>query len=343
MAAETFVLLTMVGGLTLYAVLGGADFGAGVWEFNTALRAPEEQRQLIYTAIGPVWETNHVWLIFVLVGLWSGFPPAYAGLSQALFVPLLLALGGIVFRGVGYAFRLYAAELVEHARIWQAVFAVASTAAPFFLGVVAGAVAAGLPVDAAGRFTGSFATGWISPTAVFGGFFTVGVCAYVAAVFMTREAHLHLPSAETVWRRRALLTGLVMGGLAALGIAVVAVDAPVLWDGFRQRAWPLVAVSAVAGLWSLVAMVRQRYLAAGIAAAGAVAAVVWGWAAAQYPFLVPPELTIEAARGPEAVLRVMVWGIVGGGLLLVPALWYLFALFKGRPPQAPVPADRAAP
>lgn len=322
-------------GLTLYILLGGADFGAGIWEFNTALQASEKERALIYRAVGPVWEANHVWLIFILVGLHTAFPPAFAALCRVLWIPLLLALVGIVFRGVGFAFRSYAAGAVRQQAVWGAVFAFASTAAPFFLGASAGAIASGrLAVTPQGGYTGDYVTGWISPMSIFNAFFTVGVCAYLAAVYLTREAdHEGDPTLVATWRRRALATGAWMGILAMAGLAFVATDAPLLWQGFRSQAWPLVGVSIGGGLFSLWALLRRRFTGAILGAGAAVAAVVWGWGVAQYPAIIPPALTIEAAKGPDSVLWAMIWGIAAGAVLLVPSLGYLFYLFKGKRPE----------
>jgi cytochrome d ubiquinol oxidase subunit II len=239
---EYLILGVMIVGLTLYAVLAGAAFGGGVWEFNLVLRAPESDRKLIYRAIGPVWEANHVWLIFILVGLWSAFPPAFAGVTQALWVPLSLALLGIIFRGVGFVFRSHVSGHVGQERMWGAVFAVASAAAPFFLGAAAGALASGrAEVALDGTPVGDVVFDWIGLTPIFGAFFTVGACAFLAATFLTREAHLERDGPTTErWRKRALATGAVVGGLATGGIAVLKIDDPELWDGFTARAWPLV-------------------------------------------------------------------------------------------------------
>jgi cytochrome d ubiquinol oxidase subunit II len=335
MPIEMLVLATIGVGMTLYAVLGGADFGAGVWEFNTALQASEKERALIYRAIGPVWEANHVWLIFVIVAMFSAFPAAFAALCRGLWLPLLLALVGIVFRGAAYAFRSHAVAAARQQAVWGAVFALASTAAPFFLGAAMGAVAAGkLPVTAEGDFTGNYLTGWMTPLAIFNGFFTVGMCAYVAAVFLAREAFVEGSADLTVlWRRRALGVGVWMGILALVGLAFVAVDAPLLWNGFRERAWWLVAASVVAGFASLAALWRGFFRTAGIGVATTVATVIWGWAFAQSPWLVPPAISIESAKAEDGVLRLVAWSIAGGMLLLLPALAYLFYLFKTDAPR----------
>ncbi|MCI0410623.1 MAG: cytochrome d ubiquinol oxidase subunit II, partial [Acidobacteria bacterium] len=322
-------------GLTLYALLGGADFGAGIWEFNTALQAPEKERALIYRAIGPVWEANHVWLIFVLVGLHTAFPPAFAAVSRALWIPLLLGLVGILFRGVGFAFRSYAAGAVRQQAVWGAVFALASTAAPFFLGAAAGAIASGqLALTAKGDYTGDYLTGWISPMSIFNAFFAVGVCAYLAAVYLTREAgHDGDPALVALWRQRALATGAWMGILAMAGLMVVATDAPVLWKGFRARAWPLVGLSILGGIFSLLALLLRRFTGAVLGAGVAVAGVLWGWGVAQYPVIIPPAVIVKAAKGPDAVLWALIGGFAIGATLLVPSLGYLFYLFKGKRPE----------
>ncbi|MBI5366813.1 MAG: cytochrome d ubiquinol oxidase subunit II [Planctomycetes bacterium] len=350
MDACDLVMATMLFGLTLYAVLGGADFGAGVWEFSTALTATPKERALIERAIGPVWEANHVWLIFVLVGLFGAFPPAFAGMCRALCVPLLCALAGIVFRGAAFAFRAHlpsagaggiegapppqATSLLRRRALWEAVFALGSTAAPFFLGASAFALAAGLPgLDAAGEYSGDYLVGWLHPLSIYGGLFAVALCANLAATYLTREAEQAGDAELTaLWRRRALAGGLWMGVLAVAGLGMVATGAPELWRGVRERGWPAVAASAAAGLTALWGTAARRYLVAVVGAATAAATVLWGWALAQYPALLPPAITVASARAPEPVLRAMAWSIGAGALLLAPSLAWLFLLFKWRRP-----------
>ncbi len=332
MAPEILALLLVLVGLTVYSVFAGADFGAGVWEVNTALQASDKERALLFGAIGPVWEANHVWLIFVLVTMFGAFPMAFAAVCQALWLPLSFALVGIVFRGVGFAFRSYSAGAARQQFGWEVVFAIGSTAAPFFLGVSIGAIASGtLKVSTDGAFDGNYLSGWMSPLALFMGFFVVGTCAFLAAVFLTREASVLGDRELTlVWRQRALATGIWMGVLALAGVAYVAIDAPLLWDGFRVRSWPLVAASIVAGFLTIESLARHRYRAAVVGAVLAVVAVIWGWGVAQYPYLVPPAITIDEAKAPERVLWFLIATAGAGALLLVPALAYLMYLFKAR-------------
>lgn len=335
MEPETIVLLQMLASLTLYCVLGGADFGAGIWEFNTAFQAGEKERQLIHRAIGPVWEANHVWLIFLLVLTANGFPTAFAALSRALWLPLWLALVGIVFRGAAFAFRSHALGAPRHQQLWEIVFAVASTAAPFFLGASVGAVASGkLAVTSDGRFEADPLTGWLSPLPIFTAFFAVGMCAYLAAFYLTREA-AQIGDHESIalWRQRSLTAGVWMQILAVTGLVLVAIESPQLWEGFRLRSWPLVVAALLCGVFSLWAIGRSKFTWAVFAAAATVATVLWAWGAAQYPALIPPTVTIESAKAPDTVLWAMVWGTGVGILIVAPSLGYLLMTFKAANPR----------
>lgn len=330
MGADDLLLLVMLFALTLYALLGGADFGAGIWEFTTALQATDKQRNHIYKAIGPVWEANHVWLIFVLVILMNGFPIAFAALSRALWLPLLLALVGIIFRGASYAFRTYSRGTGRELVMWEGTFAVASTATPLFLGASAGAIASGqLAITADGQYTASYLTGWMSPLAIFMGFYAVGLCAYLAAVYLAREAD-HDKELRHLWRQRSLSTGLWMGVLSVGGLVMVALETPALAAGFLQRGWPLVCLSLICGILSLIEVWRHNFWRAVIASSGAVATVLWGWAVSQYPQIVPPYITSHIARAPDNVLWIMLVVIAVGSALLFPSLTYLFILFKSN-------------
>jgi len=327
------LMLALIGvGITLYAVFGGADFGAGVWEFNTALRSSPAEKKLIERAIGPVWEANHVWLIFVIVAMFSAFPAAFAGLSRALWLPLLFALMGIVFRGAAFVFRSYTPATARQHEFWRGLFALASTATPFCFGAAVGAVASGrLAIAADGTFSGDYLFGWVSGLAIFDGFFAVGMCAYLASVYLTREAAaLEDLALVDLWRRRALAVGVVMGVLSLAGLAFVAHDAPHLWDGFRARGAPLVIGSVGAGFLSLWAVWRRHHRTANAGAALTVATVIWGWAVAQYPFVVPPAIRVDSAPAPAAVLQLMAWSTAGGMLIVAPSIFWLMSLFKSQ-------------
>ncbi|MCZ6688796.1 MAG: cytochrome d ubiquinol oxidase subunit II [Planctomycetota bacterium] len=331
MGPEFLAALLILLAVTLYVLLGGADFGAGVWEFNLALSVPRKERELLHRAIGPVWEANHVWLIFALVLLFQAFPTAYAAISRALWVPLFLALIGIVFRGAAFAYRSYSSRAAEQ-RLWQAVFAVASTSTPFFLGAAAGAIASGsLEVTATGGFDGNYLTGWVHPLSIFTAFFGVGLCAYLASIYLTREAAMQDdPDLVNVWRRRALATGAWMGILAMAGLPIMATTATALWEGFLDRALSIVALSLASGLFSLGALWLRRFTAAALSAGVAAATIIVGWGLAQYPALVPPSITIASAKSPDSVIIASLWVIGGGAILVLPSLGFLIYLFKFR-------------
>lgn len=315
--------------LTAYAVLAGADFGGGVWDLAASGPRAAEQRRAIANAMGPVWEANHVWLIFVLVVLWTAFPPAFAAIASTLYIPLTLAALGMIARGAAFAFRKTVSGLGMR-RFFGAAFAFSSVVTPFFLGTIAGGVASGRVPP--GIATGDILTSWLNPTSVLGGVLAVGTCAYLAAVFLCGDAlRQGLRFVASELRIRALISAFVVGAGAIAGIFVLRADAPRLFDGLTGRGLPLVILSALAGLASIGLLLARRYAWARIAAALAVTAVVWGWAAAQYPYLLQPSLSIDAAAAPRSTLTAMLVSLIVGGAILVPALVYLYTLFQRAP------------
>ena len=330
MAPEIIVLGIMFAALTIYVVLGGADFGAGIWEFTTVLQSEEKERKLIAGAIGPVWEANHVWLIFVLIIVLNGFPTAFAAISRALWLPMLLALAGVVFRGAGFIFRAYAIGADWLREIAGAVFALASTFTPFFMGMAVGAISTGeLKIAEDGSYTGNHLTDWITPLSIYSGILAVGMCAYLAAVYLTREAAMTKDDdLLKLWRGRALSTGIWIGILAWLGLLMCWLEAPTLWTGLLVRGWPLIATSMVAGVGSLFVLRANRFGFGNLLAATAVATVLIGWGLGQFPMLIPPAITIESSKAPDVVLWAMATVILIGAALLFPALWWLFRIFK---------------
>ena len=327
MSAADLVLVVMWVGLTAYALLGGADFGAGFWDLLAGgARRGEPQRTLIEHSIGPVWEANHVWLIFVLVTLWTGFPTAFAAIMSTLYIPLTLAALGVILRGSAFAFRK-SVSTVALKRLFGATFATSSVLTPFFLGTVAGGVASGRVPP--GNARGDVVTSWLNPTSVLGGVMAVGVCAYLAAVYLCGDARRDgdEPMADG-FRRRAVASAVVVGSFAAGGVAVLHADAPELFDGLTGRALPLMLLSGLAGAASLALLVRRSYLVARVAAAVAVTAVIWGWGVAQYPYLLSPSLTVDAAAADPAALRPLLVTMGIAGVLVIPSLVLLFAMFQ---------------
>ncbi|MFI1004113.1 cytochrome d ubiquinol oxidase subunit II [Streptomyces galbus] len=334
MLADTALAVMWVG-LTCYALFGGADFGAGVWDLLAGgARRGEAQRRLIEHSIGPIWEANHVWLIFVIVLLWSGFSPVFAAVMSTLYLPLTLAALGIIARGAAFAFRKASTELWQR-RLFGACFAVSSLVTPFFLGTVAGAVASGrVP---AGLAEGNVVTSWLNPTSVLGGVLAVLTCAHLAAVYLCADAERESDAQlARAFARRAVASGLASGAVALAGIAVLHADAPQLFHGLTHRALPLVVLSAVSGVAGLGLLARRRHIAARGAAALAVAAILWAWGAAQYPAMLVGSLTVDQAASQPAVLSACLIALACGAVLLIPALWLLYGTFQ-RAHTADVP------
>lgn len=330
MTLPEFVLSVMWVGVTLYAVFAGADFGAGMWDLLAGgARAGASQRRLIEHSIGPVWEANHVWLIFVLVVLWTGFPLAFAAIMSSLYVPLTAAAVGIILRGAGFAFRK-SVEGLQLRRAFGVTFATSSVVTPFFLGAVAGAIASGrVSTDAA--VIDPFAS-WINPTSILGGTLAVITCAYLAAVFLAADASRHdQPDLATRYRHLGISAAVATGSVALAGVFILSADAPALFDGLIGRGLPLIGASAVGGIASVVLLARCRYGPARIAAVVAVTAVVWGWAAGQYPDLLVGELSIADAAGSPVTLKAMLASLAVGGILIAPALIALLVMHaRGR-------------
>jgi cytochrome bd ubiquinol oxidase subunit II len=322
-------------GVTAYVLLGGADFGAGFWDLlaGSAHRGARQRRR-IEQSIGPVWEANHVWLIFALVVVWTGFPTVFAAIGSTLYIPLMAAAFGIILRGSAFAFRKTVTELWQQ-RIFGAAFALSSVVTPFFLGSVAGAIASGrVPL---GTARGGVITSWFNPTSALGGVLAVEVCAYLAAVYLTADSRrVGEVDLVDIFRRRAMVMGALAGMTALAGIAVLHNDAPRLFAGLTGRGQPLVAATAVAGIVSLVLLWRRRLLAVRVTAALAVVFVLWGWAVAQYPDVLPGAATVDSAAAPHDVLVALVWVLSIGTALLLPALFLLYRLSQApRPLQEP--------
>ena len=284
----------------------------------------ERARALIDWAIGPVWEANHVWLIFMLVTLWTAFPEAFASVTSTLFIPLSLAALGIVLRGAGFAFHRVAARRSAR-RLAEASFAVSSVLTPFFMGTVVGAVASGrVPI---GNAVGDPVTSWVNPVSLLLGALFVAMGAYLAAVFLVSDARrFGHPELVGYFASRALAAAFVAGGLALAGVFVLRRDAPYLYDGLTSVGLPLVLVSLACGLGALVLLWRGARRGVRPLAVGAVVAVIWGWGAAQYPYLLPQTLTIEAGAGASETLTtvLVVFGVAV--VVVLPALAFLFTL-----------------
>jgi cytochrome d ubiquinol oxidase subunit II len=317
-------------GLAFYTVLGGADFGAGFWQL-TAGRGQQAQavREHAHAAMAPVWEANHVWLIFVLTVVWTAYPTAFGSIASTLSIPLFIAAVGIIFRGVAYALRAGAAGPRELSAI-DTVFSISSVLTPFALGTAIGGIASGrVPV---GNAAGSQFSSWLNPTSLLVGVLAVTTAAYLAAVFLCADAtKLGDQRLEEQFRRRALGAGIVAGIIAVVGLGVVAGDADRIFHRLTTGAGLAgLVISLVAGVATLGLVWRRRYEPARYSGAVAVAAIIAGWALAQSPLFLPG-LTIEAAAAPRTTLIAVTVAVLGGGVVLFPSLALLFRLvLSGR-------------
>ena len=316
--------------MAAYALFGGADFGGGIWDLlaGSAERGMAP-RELIDESITPVWEGNHVWLVFILVLTWTAFPPAFAAIFTALFVPLALSVLGIVLRGVGFAFR-HTAQRLHMRQLTGAVFAAASLITPFFMGTVVGAIATGhVPVHPAGNVLAA----WTSPTAILTGFLFVAACAYISAVYLVLEARQRGHQDLTrYFSLRATAAGVVTGALAGATFAELPASSPYVYGRLTGVALPLVAISIAAGMAVLVMLWLGWHddLALRATAAIAVVTVVWGWGLAQYPYLLGTSLSLSVGSAPTATL-VAEFVVTGLAILLVaPAFALLYYLEQRR-------------
>jgi cytochrome bd ubiquinol oxidase subunit II len=310
-------------GVTLYAVFGGADFGAGMWDLLAGRgERADRARAQIDRSISHVWEANHVWLIFVLVVLWTAFPRAFYAVMTTLYIPLAIAALGIVLRGSGFAFRYALAGPVHESA--TRVFGISSLLTPFFMGTVVGAVASGaVPPGGNGDPTSS----WTGVLPLLTGVLFVVITAYSAAVFLVRDAAAAGDEdLRDYFRRRALVMAMVAGITAAGGIVALHEHARFVYDGLTGPGLPLVILSAVCGLTGLGLLITARIRGLRPAAVGAIVAVIWGFFVAQHPYMLPEQLTISDAAGAGASLTavIVVFGVAA--LLVVPSLALLYVL-----------------
>jgi cytochrome d ubiquinol oxidase subunit II len=316
----TLLGVVLLAALVFYALLGGADYGGGIWDLFASGPRRDEQRRLIDEAIGPVWEANHVWLILVVVVLFTGFPPAFAAIASGLFAPVVLLLMGIVMRGSAFTFRAYDDRGDAFQRRWGRVFSMSSILAPLMLGDVVGSLASG-------RVDGPASRAWLDPFPLATGLFTAVLFAFLAATYLAFEARGEL---QDDFRKRALIAGAVVG-LLAVGVYLLAgAGAPLVHQGLARRpwSWPLQIATAIAAVTAFAALWQRRYGLARVAAAAQVALIVVGWAASQYPYLVVPSLTLENASAPPETQILLLKTVVCGAVLLFPCLYLLFRVFK---------------
>jgi cytochrome d ubiquinol oxidase subunit II len=322
---STTIAVILFFAVTAYAVFGGADFGAGFWDLVAGgAERGAAPRDVIDRSIGPVWEANHVWLIFIFVVMWTGFPDAYASITLTLYVPLSIAAFGIVLRGASFAFRKTVLRTRDR-RNFGAAFAASSVIVPYCFGTVAGAVASGR-VPAGGK-AGDPWSSWINATSIVAGVLAVVVVAYLAAVYLVWDARRYgEPAMEQYFRLRAIGAAVAAGVVAFVGIFVLHDEAVYVFHGLTSRGLPLVILSTLCGIGSLALLIRSAHRGARILAIGAVASIVIGWGVAQWDYMLPTSLTVADAAAPTGTLQAILAATILFVLVVVPGFAILYTL-----------------
>ncbi len=324
--------------LNVYVLTGGADFGGGVWDLLASGPRRDRQRQFIAQTIAPIWEANHVWLVLVVVLTFTAFPAAFATLGTVLHIPLALMLVGVVLRGAAFVFRSYGSRSREQRRNWGRIFAVASTLTPLLLGIVIGAVSTGAVGATQARigaatFQAVFVAPWWSPFPVAVGVLALSLFAMLAAVYLAYETQDDALRED--FRRRALAAAAAVFVAAFGALAVSQRDAPMMRAGLLGSAWavPLQVATGISAITAIGALWWRHYPVARLAAATQLSLILWGWAFAQFPYVVPSSLTIRNSVAPRVTLVIVAWALVAGAVLLIPSLFYLrrtFATHRAR-------------
>lgn len=327
MSLEIAIAGILIFSLTFYVLMGGADYGAGVWDMFCFGPRAQKQRALIAEVVGPIWEANHVWLILVIVVLFTAFPRAFALVTTDLHIPLVVMLVGIVLRGSAFTFRTYDTQDDRVQRRWSVIFEIASLVTPITLGITVGSISAGKmhPMDKP-----DFINSWAHHFAFANGLFALAIFAFLAATYLTNET----PDKELQddFRLRALIS---QGFVAALALTVFSLaqhGAPQLWNDLAHAPWTigLHVVTAIVSVGAIASLILRRYWIARCCGAAQAALILWGWALAQFPYLVRPELTIFNCAAPKVTLELLLWALLAGAVLLFPSFYLLLKIFSNQ-------------
>jgi cytochrome d ubiquinol oxidase subunit II len=338
MPLEDLAAAVVLVGIIVYAMFGGADFGGGIWTGLASGPRAAQQRQAISRAMGPVWETNHVWLILIVVAMFTAFPPAFADLSIALLVPAVVALVGIVSRGAALAFRHYGHGTEIALPGMTALFSVASVGTPLVMGMALGAIAGGHIAIENGEVTSGVWEPWLQPFSILCGLIAVAMCGFLAACYMTVRTSGEM---QEDFRARGLLAGLLLGVLVVLALPIAYWDAEPFWDELGKPS-ALAVMSAAAAVWatSLAVLWQRWYVLAPPAAAGAVGLIIGGWGAVQHPYLILPDERISDLAATDATLEPFLIALIAGAVILVPSLALLYIVFSEKTGGPAVEGER---
>ena len=317
--------------LFIYTIFGGADFGAGMLELFAVGESGVRQEALIDESIGPVWESNHVWLIFLLVVFFTAFPPAFASINVVLFIPLLLAVIGIVLRGSSFVFKTHGSiQSNRNVRILSRTFSVASIMTPFFLALSAAAIASGvIVIHNQSQIVTNTGSDWLTPFTLTVGAMALTLCVTISAIYLTVEATSRGQSdLAEAFRRRGLIAGALTAALGLLGLILSPSEAAFLWHGMLDKAIPVVIVTMLVGVAAAAALWFRRYTWARVLIVAEVACLLLSWGVSQYPYIIPPDVTAANASSPLETQQLLLVGIIIALIIVIPSLWFLFYVFK---------------
>jgi cytochrome bd ubiquinol oxidase subunit II len=317
--------------LFIYAIFGGADFGAGMLELFAVGESGSRQETLIDESIGPVWESNHVWLIFLLVVFFTAFPPAFAAINVVLFIPLIQALIGIVLRGSSFVFKTHGnIQKNRNVRLLSRTFSVASIMTPFFLALTAAAIASGVVViQNKSQIVTNTGSDWLTPFTLTIGAMALTLCVTISAIYLTVEATSRGQSdLAEAFRRRGLIAGALTAAFGLLGLILSPSEAAFLWHGMLDKAIPVVIVTMLVGLATAAALWFRRYIWARVLVVALTALLLLSWGISQYPYVIPPDVTAAEASSPQETQQFLLVGIIIALIIVLPSLWFLFYVFK---------------
>jgi cytochrome d ubiquinol oxidase subunit II len=321
--------------IIIYASLEGADFGGGLWDLLAFGSEKKEMRTLLKNAIAPVWEANNVWLTYLIVGLLTAFPIVAQMLTTALFIPLALILIGIVLRGASFIFRSFSSSSVQS--FWRLIFSISSILTPFLFGATAAAVASGSLRIVHGQLPVGLISVWLTPFAITLGLMGIALSATIAAVYLTVEAQAAgQQKLVEAFRRRSIIAGTCMAILGIVALTLAPSEASILWQGMLNHALWAAIITALIGLGVGASLLYRRFRLARILMILATGAMIGTWGLAQLPYIVPPNLTITNAASPPLTLLELFISALIGMSMLIPALWFLFHVFKGLNVVPPV-------
>jgi len=327
MPAELIVAIVLVIALIMYAILGGTDYGVGVWVLFSHGKRGMLQRDVISRTISPIWEANHVWLILINIVLFTAYPLAYGTIVKALFIPLSLVLIGIVMRGAAYTFKNYNDNKKE-AREWAELFGIASLVTPILLGVNIGAISSGKIIVENDIIVHGFIYSWLSPFSIAVGFFALVLFAYLAAVSLILESH-HSKDLQDDFRRRAMIS-LVLLSVVAIAVYITSsTGAPTSHiNSFRGWALILHLILGIISIISFIVLYKRKYHLAKFLAYSQATLMLLGWAFTQYPYIVREQVTIYNAGAPKSALHFVIIALIIAACFLIPSFFYMYKVFR---------------